>query len=71
MFECKDCVDREPGCHSWCESYKREKKRLAKIREARDKDRDIVDYRYTMVANAKAKSAKNKKKRRGIYKFGG
>lgn len=33
MFECKECPNRQPGCHAHCESYLEEKHRLAGIRE--------------------------------------
>lgn len=48
MFQCKDCQDRKPGCHSTCESYIREKKirneRAEMIREKK-KEEEAFDRR--------------------------
>lgn len=43
-FTCKDCPDREVGCHSRCEKYLREKKEN-EIRKARKNgSRDYTNY---------------------------
>lgn len=48
IFPCKSCVNREVGCHCWCEEYKEakeySKKRNAKIREERRKNYQFKDY---------------------------
>ena len=35
MIPCKDCNDRQLGCHDHCERYKEFKSRLVKISENR------------------------------------
>lgn len=46
---CKDCPDREIGCHASCERYINSKLDLQAhkevVREAKDKDREYLDYK--------------------------
>lgn len=48
IFPCKGCVNREVGCHCWCEKYKAakeySKKWNAKIRKERRKNYQFKDY---------------------------
>ena len=48
-FTCKDCQNRQPGCHDKCEKYQAEKKthdaRLAAKREADTIQRNL-DQQY-------------------------
>lgn len=45
---CKDCPEREVGCHAVCEKYlafhEERTKTLERIREARKKDDAYIDY---------------------------
>lgn len=34
---CRYCTNREPGCHSSCETYKAFKNEIARINKVRDK----------------------------------
>ena len=38
MFKCKGCEERKVGCHSCCESYKEERKRLDETNERKFKE---------------------------------
>ena len=44
MFKCRDCADRHSGCHSECESYLAEKKRLQEEKDAHELERSFNDY---------------------------
>lgn len=50
---CKDCVDREVGCHSTCARYikfqKDKEEYNKKVREARKKESDIVSFRVDSI----------------------
>ena len=57
---CKDCVDRELGCHSTCEKYleflKYQKERKAIIAENRTADREYGFCRkYSRIRSQQAK----------------
>lgn len=61
---CKDCTEREIGCHGWCETYIAEKAKLAKIRAAKDEQKDVVGYSYDMVRKRRTVDAKIKQHNR-------
>lgn len=46
---CKDCPDREIGCHANCERYAEDKRALREhietVREAKNKDKEYLDYK--------------------------
>lgn len=42
---CKDCEDREPGCHSKCEKYIEYSKDREALREARRTAIDLYEVR--------------------------
>ena len=59
---CKDCTDREIGCHSNCEKYIEWKNEHNRKREVLRKDEDIKDFiedlkyrRYEKYLNKKSK----------------
>lgn len=45
---CKDCTDRQIGCHSTCERYKAFREQLDKINEQKKADK----MRHNLVSNA-------------------
>lgn len=51
---CKDCTDRQRGCHSTCETYKKQRAELDeyKIREAAQ--REAYSYRMQVLKEASA-----------------
>lgn len=44
MFECKECPNRQIGCHAHCESYLEEKHRLAEIRAREQVNNSLKAY---------------------------
>ena len=43
---CKDCTDRELGCHSWCETYLNARAELDRCNRIAERDRKSRDYSY-------------------------
>ena len=61
---CKDCPDRQVGCHSTCEKYLLYKSELDKIKDSIQRERDfenLVRHRYTKGKPDLRKYSKNKK----------
>ena len=67
---CKDCTDRELGCHGWCERYLAAKNRIAEIHAAKEKQRDIIGYTYSKIIANKAENARIRQNRHK-WKLGG
>ena len=61
-FSCKGCKDRVPGCHGYCEKYKREAAEWEKMKEYLRQEDDILDY--------KRESHNRYNRRRGRGKWG-
>lgn len=58
---CKNCMDREAGCHSTCERYKAEKAAWDKIR-AEEKALQRQEYcRMQAIMEGKQRMTKKKK----------
>lgn len=55
---CKDCEDRELGCHSQCDKYSEFKSKIEEIKEERIKQNFIDDYRITRVERTNKKMKK-------------
>lgn len=67
---CKDCTERELGCHGWCEKYIAAKNKLAEMRAAKEKERDIHAYTYNIVQTNRERSARSRQERRR-WRLGG
>ena len=48
---CKECTDRESGCHGRCEKYKAYKAATEELREQQKRNQDV--YRDYSIARAK------------------
>lgn len=52
-FPCKNCNDREVGCHSHCEKFKESKavyeQKLSDYRQAEKKEVDVNDFKIKSV----------------------
>lgn len=61
-FECcsPGCEDREPGCHSYCERYKKERAKLDERNARERKYHTADDYMYDAIR----KSLDNRARRR-------
>ena len=66
-FTCKDCENREPGCHAKCEKYKREKAKHdeRKLAERKKKEIEIGLYKQRTAAVNKAERHKINRRSRG------
>ena len=57
-FTCKNCEDREPGCHDKCKKYQKEKAAWERAKAEHKKGRE-ADY-YTIDNIHKMKKRRNK-----------
>lgn len=55
MCPCKDCEDREIGCHSKCEKYKKFRDDVDASNEARRKETFAESYRIKSCISMKKK----------------
>ena len=62
---CKDCMDREVGCHSTCEKYIKYQKEKdeynKKVRDAKSRENDIVSFKVDSIRQYKKTGTNNKK----------
>lgn len=62
---CKDCVDREIGCHSVCEKYiqylKEKDEYNKKVSNARKKENDILSFRIDSIRQYNKTGTNNRK----------
>lgn len=63
---CYGCEEREMGCHSWCERYKRRCEKNEAIKAKRRAESDYRSYASGVVVNRKDARAKLRKSRSGI-----
>lgn len=47
FFSCKDCENREIGCHVTCEKYQAECQEFDKAKAYIHKDDDYIDYMHS------------------------
>lgn len=59
-FSCKDCKERKAGCHSTCETYKREAAEWREIRKKQIMESDVNAYTHNQIANNWHKRIKHK-----------
>lgn len=52
MSSCKDCTERELGCHSWCEKYKNYVKLNEEIKRLRHKEIEKSCYISETIKNS-------------------
>lgn len=68
-FTCKDCDDREPGCHSKCEKYKKEKSRWEKEKASMKIGHEADEYTLGRIYKAKDRNDKRSKRFSGNGKM--
>ena len=69
IVSCHNCLDRYPGCHQYCKTYKKERADYDRQKAEANKNRD-VDYYYVEGLNKRRdRLTKDKKRfrRRGGY----
>ena len=69
MFTCKDCKDREVGCHSRCEKYKREKTKHERLKAINESDKDYRAYRREQRDKRIKANAKRKNKHHEYFRY--
>ena len=62
IFSCKDCQQRHPGCHSKCETYKKEKAEHEAQLEAARRERNVKQGLYEQRTAAISKASKRMKR---------
>lgn len=60
-FSCKGCDKRYPGCHSQCETYKREKLAYDALKAKEDRKKEIRQGISKQKYDAQIKAMKGKR----------
>lgn len=69
-FTCgRDCPDRQPGCHSKCEKYKRERAEYDKRKSEEDAKRSVYYYTTETYGKNFNDLAKRRKNNRGYSMY--
>ena len=63
---CKDCADRQVGCHAKCEKYLAYRTELDAAREQRDKERISADVAYHSIYRNRSTLKKTDAGRRAL-----
>ena len=59
---CKDCQERQAGCHSLCERYREEKEAWESLRKAEQKEKQKEAAKMCAIVAAKKRMMKGRKK---------
>lgn len=65
---CKDCLDREVGCHSRCEHYAEFRKRKEEIYEYRKEEADAKHDIMTHIVEVRKKMNMTERKPKGFIR---
>ena len=68
-FPCKDCPKRYPGCHDKCPEYQEAKSKNDAAREAEHARKQREAYTIDTIRDRRARMAKKRRGRSGVYKF--
>lgn len=60
-FSCNGCDKRFPGCHSQCETYKKEKKKYEALKAEEDRKKRIMQGLSEQKYNALHKAMRDKR----------
>lgn len=69
MFPCKDCPDRELGCHDYCEKYKKVKAKRQADKDRFNEDKNYRDYLRDQRNKRLREKARKKHLKQDYYRF--
>lgn len=64
-FTCRNCPDREVGCHATCEKYNKEKAEHARLKAKREREKLHSNYMNERIDGFKNMAARNPKYHNG------
>lgn len=62
MSSCKNCESRQVGCHGTCSSYKAYRAERDRIKQIKEKEREVSMYSLEDTKKRKDKFVKSRKK---------
>ena len=68
IVSCRNCLDRYPGCHQHCKTYKKERAEYDRQKAEENKTKDAYHYSVERLYRIRDRQSKDKKSHRT---FGG
>ena len=66
IISCRNCLDRYPGCHQYCKTYKKERAEYDRQKAEANKNRDVDYYSVERINKIRDKRTKDKKRPRNF-----
>lgn len=66
IVSCRNCLDRYPGCHQYCKTYKKERAEYDRQKAEANKNRDVDYYSVERINKIRDKRTKDKKRPRNF-----
>ena len=66
IVSCRNCLDRYPGCHQYCKTYKKERAEYDRQKAEENKDKDVSYYYVERINKIRDKRTKDKKRPRNF-----
>lgn len=66
IVSCRNCLDRYPGCHQHCKTYKKERAEYERQKAEENKDKDVSYYSAERINKIRDKRTKEKKRHRSF-----
>ena len=62
IVSCHNCLDRYPGCHQYCKTYKKERAEYDRQKAEENKNRDAYYYSVEQMNRRRDRRTKDKKR---------
>ena len=66
IVSCRNCLDRYPGCHQYCNTYKKERAEYDRQKAEENKTRDAYYYAVEEMNRRRDRRTKEKKRHRSF-----
>ena len=61
IVSCRNCLDRYPGCHQYCKTYKKERAEYDRQKAEANKSKNVDYYSAERIERLRDRSTKDKK----------
>lgn len=66
IVSCHNCLDRYPGCHQYCKTYKKERAEYDRQKAEENKSKNVDYYSVERINKIRDKRTKDKKRPRNF-----
>lgn len=66
IVSCRNCLDRYPGCHQYCKTYKKERAEYERKKAEENKSKNVDYYSAERINKIRDKRTKDKKRPRNF-----